>query len=59
MTGTLATDNVAVLQCSGDAPCPGIEISDIRVEVPGGRDEEVVSCSNVVGLIGVECTEGD
>lgn len=59
MTGTLATDNVAILQCSGDAACPGIEISDIQVEVPGGRDEEVVSCSNVVRLIGVECTEGD
>lgn len=61
MTGTLATDTLATLQCSADAPCSGIKINGVEgVRGTGGVGvgEEVVSCSNVVGLGGVGCTEG-
>ncbi|KAI0317352.1 pectin lyase fold/virulence factor [Amylostereum chailletii] len=57
ITGSVATNTLAALQCSGSAPCPGITIADVNVTF-GGGGSGAVSCSNVVDPEGFECTEG-
>jgi len=54
ITGTIQTDTLATLQCSGDAPCPGISILGLDEVTSIGGNE--VKCSNVVNPIGFNCT---
>jgi len=54
ITGTIQTDTLATLQCSGDAPCPGISILGLDEVTSIGGSE--VKCSNVVNPIGFNCT---
>lgn len=54
ITGTIQTDTLATMQCSGDAPCPGISMLDMdRVTSVGARE---FKCSNVVDPVGFNCT---
>jgi galacturan 1,4-alpha-galacturonidase len=53
MTGTIDGTTLASLQCSGDAPCPGIDIELEEVVVNG--TQRVFKCSNVVDPIGFTC----
>ncbi|KAI0317354.1 pectin lyase fold/virulence factor [Amylostereum chailletii] len=57
ITGSVATDTLAALQCSGSAPCPGIAIKNVDVSFGEGGGN-VVDCSNVVDPQGFECTAG-
>jgi len=54
--GTLATDVVASLQCSGAAPCTGIRIEDVNltVQVTGAQADDYL-CSNVSRPVGFIC----
>jgi len=55
MTGTVSTDVLAALQCSGAAPCTGIVIEGVDgVRTNGARN---VTCSNI-DLVGIDCTSG-
>src|ERR1700761_8594215 len=54
ITGSIQTDTLATMQCSGDAPCPGISLLGLEeVTSVGGRE---VKCSNVVDPMGFNCT---
>lgn len=56
--GTLRGDRVATLDCSGEAPCEGIELFDNDLTVAGdGQAAKVYLCDNVDGEIGFECSE--
>ncbi|KAL5497888.1 hypothetical protein ACEPAH_2819 [Sanghuangporus vaninii] len=52
ISGTLETDTLASLQCSGAAYCPEIRMLDFD-DVETGRE---VKCSNVLNPVGPECT---
>jgi galacturan 1,4-alpha-galacturonidase len=54
MTGTIKSSTVASLQCSGDTPCTGVNISNVAVTFD---DEPAVGylCSNVSSPIGFAC----
>ena len=57
ITGTLKTNDVASLQCSGAAPCFRIDISDVHVTVNHtGVPATGYLCSNVTDPIGFTCT---
>ncbi|KII90376.1 glycoside hydrolase family 28 protein [Plicaturopsis crispa FD-325 SS-3] len=57
ITGTVASGSLAQFQCSGDAPCPGIQLVGFdEIQTNGTRD---ISCSHVVDPVGFNCTEGD
>lgn len=55
MTGTLKTNDVASLQCSGAAPCTGVNISDVAFTVNGTAPATGYLCSNVSDPIGFTC----
>jgi galacturan 1,4-alpha-galacturonidase len=58
MTGTVASSKLAILQCSGAAPCTNIGIiDDGGVVTTGSGGVGTVSCSNV-GILGAQCTSG-
>lgn len=52
--GSLTTEDVVSLQCSSKAPCPGIELENIRLSVNGTTPAYL--CSNVSQPIGFDCT---
>lgn len=54
ITGTIKTDTLAMMQCSGNVPCPGITIFDLDGVTSVGARE--FKCSNVVDPIGFNCT---
>jgi len=56
MTGSTNGDTIASLQCSGDAPCPGITIEGLDGVVVNGT-ERVFKCSNVVDPVGFTCSD--
>jgi galacturan 1,4-alpha-galacturonidase len=56
MGGSLQTDVVASMQCSGVAPCTGISIRDVFFNVNGGGTAKQYLCSNVVRPDGFQCT---
>jgi galacturan 1,4-alpha-galacturonidase len=56
MGGTLQTDVVASMQCSGAAPCTGLSIRDVYFKVNGGATAKQYLCSNVVRPDGFKCT---
>jgi len=56
MAGSLQTDVVASMQCSGAAPCTDISIRDVYFKVNGGASAKQYLCSNVVSPDGFECT---
>lgn len=56
MSGTLQTDVVASMQCSGAAPCDGISIRDVDFEKSDGSTPAQYLCSNVVRPDGFACT---
>jgi hypothetical protein len=51
ITGTVANNTLAYIQCSGSAPCDDISVVDVNVKTIGGP---FVNCSNVDPL-GVMC----
>ncbi|KAF5350919.1 hypothetical protein D9758_010499 [Tetrapyrgos nigripes] len=56
ITGSVAGGTLASFQCSGSAPCPGIELVDLdQVTTQGSRN---ITCSNVVNPVGFDCTQG-
>lgn len=56
MTGDVLVSTVAGMQCSGAAPCAGIELVGLEgVETVGGR---VIECSNILDPVGFNCTSG-
>jgi galacturan 1,4-alpha-galacturonidase len=54
--GTLKTDVVASMQCSGAAPCEGISIRNTLFTARTGATAGQYLCSNVEGPDGFECT---
>lgn len=56
MGGTLKTDVVASMQCSGEVPCTDISIRDSMFKVNDGPIAKQYLCSNVVNPDGFECT---
>ena len=48
---------VVDLTCSPGATCDGIHLEDIDLTSPAGSPPEVI-CSNIVGDIGITCTNG-
>ena len=56
MGGSLQTDVVASMQCSGAAPCTDISIRDVLFKVNGGASAKQYLCSNVVRPDGFQCT---
>lgn len=56
MGGTLKTDVVASMQCSGEVPCTGISIRDLLFKVNDDAVANQYLCSNVVEPDGFECT---
>lgn len=56
MKGTLKTSDIASLQCSGAAPCFGINISNVRMTINDtGTPATGYLCSNVSDPIGFTC----
>ncbi|KAF2167153.1 glycoside hydrolase family 28 protein [Zasmidium cellare ATCC 36951] len=55
VTGSLSTDAVVSLQCSGAAPCQDVDIEDVNVTVPDGETPQYL-CDNVDDPDGFECT---
>ncbi|MCJ1444619.1 MAG: hypothetical protein MMC23_005121 [Stictis urceolatum] len=55
MSGTTQATDIAELQCSGAAPCEGVEIHDVVLETADGNGVTGFACSNVEGEIGFEC----
>jgi len=54
--GTVASNLVATLQCSGDAPCKGVNISNVAVTFNGSEVASEYSCGNVTDPIGFTCS---
>ena len=54
--GTLKTDVVASMQCSGAAPCTGISIRNVMFSANTGATARQYLCSNVEDPNGFECT---
>lgn len=54
--GTLKTDVVASMQCSGAAPCTGISIRNVMFSANTGATARQYLCSNVEDPSGFECT---
>ncbi|KIK64270.1 glycoside hydrolase family 28 protein [Collybiopsis luxurians FD-317 M1] len=54
ITGSIQTDTLATMQCSGDAPCPGISLLGFNEVASVGARE--IKCSNVVDPVGFNCT---
>lgn len=55
MKGTVKTNVVASLQCSGSAPCTGVNISNVAFTVNGTVPATGFLCSNVTDPIGFTC----
>lgn len=56
MTGTLKTNDIASLQCSGAAPCFGVDISNVHMTINStGTPATGYRCSNVSDPIGFTC----
>lgn len=55
MSGTLKTDVVASMQCSGKNPCEEISLRDISFTTGGGKASRYL-CSNVESSDGFGCT---
>jgi len=57
ITGTIATQNVAVLQCSGNSTCHDIQITDVRLsDSSNGTMPNGYLCSYVEDTVGFNCT---
>lgn len=57
LKGTTLSEYAAELQCSGDAPCPGVEITNVDLVINGtNTTANQYSCSHVVDPIGFNCT---
>lgn len=57
VNGTIRGDRIATLQCSGAAPCPGIDLHDNTLfSVDQDKPVDQYLCENVVGPEGFECT---
>lgn len=56
--GTTTTNEVADLQCSKAAPCSGIEIENVTLDVLGGGVADGFVCSNVRDPEGFRCAGG-
>jgi len=55
--GTIATQNVAVLQCSGNSTCHDIQITDVRLsDSSNGTMQNGYLCSYVEDTVGFNCT---
>lgn len=55
VTGSIRSSDVANLQCSGDTPCAGVNISNVDVTFNGAPATGYL-CSNVSSPIGFTCT---
>ncbi|EJD03461.1 uncharacterized protein FOMMEDRAFT_187148 [Fomitiporia mediterranea MF3/22] len=55
--GTIDTNVLAELQCSGSAPCPGISLLGFDMLQANGSEREI-QCSNIVNPVGFQCTNG-
>lgn len=54
MMGNVASGTLASMQCSGAAPCPGIQFVNFdQIETTGSRK---ITCSHVVNPFGFNCT---
>ena len=54
ITGSIQSDTLASMQCSGDAPCPGIALLGFdNITSVGGRE---FKCDNLVNSVGFNCT---
>ncbi|KAJ4493720.1 polygalacturonase [Lentinula edodes] len=54
ISGSIQSDTLATMQCSGDAPCSGISLLGFDNVVTVGARE--IDCSNVINSTGFNCT---
>ncbi|KAF2139577.1 glycoside hydrolase family 28 protein [Aplosporella prunicola CBS 121167] len=58
ISGTTKSEYAAELQCSAEAPCPGVEITNVTLtEVETGTSVDSYQCSNVEDPVGFVCDD--